>query len=696
MTQAVSTSRDGDLLIIMVNNPPVNALSHAVRQGLMEAADTLEADDGLKAGVLICAGRTFMAGADIREFGKPPQAPHLPEVVTRYERLAKPVVAAIHGTALGGGLEVALGCHARVAVASAKIGLPEVKLGLLPGAGGTQRLPRLAGVANALDAMLSGRHVAALEAAKWGVIDQITEDDLLEASKTLARTAPLRPTGDIPVDKAGADDAIAAAKSNAAKRMRGQFAPTQIIKCVEAALDLPLEDGLKTERALFQDCMANPQSAALRHYFFAERQVARVPGISKDTPRRDVTRVGVIGAGTMGGGIAMACANGGLKVMLLEMNADALDKGLATIRKNYDASAAKGRMTADDVEDRMERITGTLDYADLSACDLIIEAVFERMDVKKEVFGKLDKVARAGAILASNTSYLDIDDIAASTSRPSDVIGLHFFSPANVMRLLEIVRGKATAPDVLATSIDLAKRISKIGVVSGNCHGFIGNRMLRGYGREANLMVVEGAAPQDVDAALTSFGMAMGPLAVGDLAGLDIGYMTRQSVGRANYDTRAYDWVDELVEAGRKGQKTGKGIYLYEPGNRRPIPDPEVDAIIERAAETAQITRRSIGADEIVERCMLALVNEGAQILDEGIALRASDIDVVYVNGYGFPAHQGGPMHWADAKGLDWVLDRLKDLAGKTPQNWAVSPLIESLAKAGSSFAAYDAEKAKA
>lgn len=690
MNDAVSTSRDGDLLIIMVNNPPVNALGQAVRAGLQQAALDLEADDALRAGVIVCAGRTFMAGADIREFGKPPLPPSLPDVVSVLENLKKPVIAAIHGTALGGGLEVALGCHGRIAVPSAKIGLPEVKLGLLPGAGGTQRLPRLAGVENALDAMLTGRHVTALEAVKWGAIDEITDGDLLEAAKTAARSAALRPTGAIPVDSAGADAAIAAAKAMAARRLRGQFAPGQIIACVEAALAGSLEDGIATERQRFQDCMAHPQSAAMRHYFFAERQISRVPGVDKETPRRTVKTFGVIGAGTMGGGIAMACANAGFEVRLLEMTDAALDTGLSLIRKNYDATAAKGRISVDDVEDRMARIAGTLDYGDLADCDVIIEAVFERMDVKKEVFAKIDAVAKDGAILATNTSYLDIDEIAAATSRPGDVVGLHFFSPANVMKLLEIVRGKDTSADVLATAMDCARSLGKVGVVAGNCHGFIGNRMLRGYGREAALMVVEGAAPEQVDGAMTGFGMAMGPLAVSDLAGLDIGYMTRQSIGRGAYDTRAYDWIDQLVEAGRKGQKTGKGIYLYEPGSRKAIPDPEVTAIIGKAAEVAQIHRRDIREEEIVERCMLALVNEGAAILEEGIALRASDIDIVYANGYGFPVFQGGPMHWADAKGLDWVAARLSALAEATPANWTVSPLILKLASDGRNFADHD------
>lgn len=698
MNETVSWGREGDLLLICVDNPPVNALSQSVRAGIQAAIAELKNDDAAKAAVLYTAGRTFIAGADIREFGKPPMAPSLPDVLDDVEACDKPVVAALHGTALGGGFEVALACHARVAAESAKLGLPEVNLGLLPGAGGTQRFPRLAGVANALDAMLTGRHVKAAEADSWGVLDAIVpDDDLLAAAKAHATSligTAVRRTGAHDIsDRATADAAIAAASKMAARTRKGQFAPSQIIKCVEACLNHSLVDGLKIERTLFAECMKNPQSAAMRHVFFAERQISHVPGIDKSTPMREIKKVGVIGAGTMGGGIAMSFVNAGFPVTILEMTEEAYSKGRAVIEKNYQRTVDKGRLSADIMATRMGLFGGTTSYEDLADCDLIIEAVFEKMEIKKEVFGKLDAVAKQGAILASNTSYLDIDAIAQSTNRPGDVIGLHFFSPANVMRLLEIVRGKETGDDVLATSIQLSKKIRKVGVVSGNCHGFIGNRMLRYYGHEANLMVIEGASPEEVDAALTDFGMAMGPLAVGDLAGLDIGYMTRQSLGRDHYDTRAYDWVDRLVEQGRKGQKTGMGIYKYEPGNRTPITDPEVAAIIEEEAAKAGMTRAPIDAETIVQRCMLALANSGAQILEEGIALRASDIDMVYLNGYGFPAYKGGPMHNADAMGLDKAVAQIKGFAAEDPDNWTLSPLLEKLAAEGKTFADFDLER---
>ena len=694
---AVSRNDRGRVAVLMVNNPPVNALSHSVREGLQTHMADIAKDDAIDAVVVACEGRTFIAGADIREFGKPMQAPHLPDVVNEIEAMDKPVVAAMHGTALGGGLEVALSCHYRVAVPTAKIGLPEVHLGILPGAGGTQRLPRIAGVENALSAILTGRHIKAKEAASWGVLDEITDGDLLEAAIAFAESAiekgPRR-TGEMEIDGAKYDEAFFAGfRKSVAKQTRGFFAPERCIQCVEAAVNLPLAEGLKRERELFQECAANPQSRAMQHMFFADREVSRVPGIDKTTPRREIKKVGIIGAGTMGGGIAMNFANVGIPVTLLELNQDALDRGLGVCRKNWERSASKGKLTTEQVEERVGLMTGTTSYDDLADCDLVIEAVFEKMEIKKEVFGTLDKVCKQGAILASNTSYLDIDEIAASTSRPSDVLGLHFFSPANVMKLLEIVRGKETAPDVLATCIDMAKAIGKVGVVAGNCHGFIGNRMLRGYGREAGLCVVWGASPQDVDKAIFDFGMPMGPLTMADMAGLDIGYMTRQSLGRDAYDVRANDWQDRLVEMDRKGLKVGKGIYTYEPGNRTPIPDPIVDEIILEEAEKAGIARREVPAEEVVDRCILALANEGAHILDEGIALRACDIDVVYNYGYGFPRYRGGPMHFADAMGLKTVLEKLEGFKEQDPDNWDISPLLRRLAEEGKSFAQYDREK---
>lgn len=695
----VSKKMHGRVAVLTIDNPPVNALSHSVRQGLSDQMTALATDDGVDAIVIACAGRTFIAGADIREFGAPPKAPHLPDVVNQIEAMEKPVVAAIHGTALGGGLEVSLGCHYRVANESAKIGLPEVHLGILPGAGGTQRLPRIAGPDKAIDAILSGRHVKAREALAWGVIDEITDGDLVEAAIATAEKAvgkQPRRTGEIDIDgNAYGKDFFDGVRKSIARKTRGFFAPERCIQCVEAAVSLPLADGLKRERELFQECAKNPQARALQHMFFAERQISRIPGISKETPRRDIKKVGIIGAGTMGGGIAMNFANAGIPVTILEVEQAALDRGLGVVRKNYERSAAKGKLTAEQVEGLMGQFSGTLSYDDLSDCDLIIEAVFETMDIKKKVFTELDRVAKPGAILASNTSYLDIDEIAAITSRPADVLGLHFFSPANVMRLLEIVRAEKTADDVLATCVDLAKAIRKVGVVAGVCHGFIGNRMLSPYGREASLAVIEGAKPEEVDKALFDFGMPMGPMTMSDMAGVDIGYLNRQGMGRENYETKAYDWVDRLVEQGRKGLKVGKGIYSYAEGDRTPQPDPQVMAVIEEESAKLGIERKPIPPEDIVERCMIALINEGAKILGEGKAYRASDIDVVYVNGYGYPRYRGGPMHYADTLGLDKVYAKIMEFQETFgPRWWQPAPLLKELAESGKSFADYDRENA--
>ncbi|TNE63690.1 MAG: 3-hydroxyacyl-CoA dehydrogenase [Alphaproteobacteria bacterium] len=697
--QTVTREMRGNIALITVDNPPVNALSHSVREGLLNQMNELAGDDSCKAIVIACAGRTFIAGADIREFGQAPKEPGLIEVVNRIEAMDKPVVAAIHGTALGGGLEVALSCHYRIAVPSAKVGLPEVKLGILPGAGGTQRLPRIAGAKNALDAIISGRHISAREALAWGVLDELVEDDLVGAALAFAEGAiakGVRRTGEIAIDKSEASpEMFAAFRKSVARQTRGYFAPERCIQCVEAAVELPLEAGLKRERELFMECFANPQARALQHMFFAERQISRIPGIGKDTPRREIRKVGILGAGTMGGGIAMNFANAGIPVTILEVQQEALDRGLKVVRGNYERSAAKGKFPMEKVDDLMGLFTPTLSYDDLSDCDLIIEAVFEKMEIKKEVFTKLDAVAKPGVILASNTSYLDIDAIAAVTKRPADVLGLHFFSPANVMRLLEIVRAEKTADDVLATCVDLAKTIKKVGVVAGVCHGFIGNRMLSPYGREAALCVIEGAKPEEVDAALYNFGMPMGPMTMSDMAGLDIGYFNRQGVGRENYETKAYDWMDKLVEAGRKGLKVGAGVYAYEAGDRTPKPDPEVMKIIEAESAAVGIARKPKSADEIVERCMMALINEGAKILGEGKAYRASDIDVVYVNGYGYPPYRGGPMHYADSLGLKQVYEtilRFQDVHG--PRWWQPAPLLKELAEAGKSFADFDRDNA--
>lgn len=684
--------------MLMVNNPPVNALSHSVREGLATHMTEIAGDDSVKAVVIACEGRTFIAGADIREFGAPPKAPHLGEVVDQIEAMAKPVVAAVHGTALGGGLEVALSCHYRVAVSSAKIGLPEVKLGILPGAGGTQRLPRIAGPANALDAIVSGRHIGVEEAASWGAIDEVTDGGLVEAAVAYAEgkiaDGPRR-TGEMQIDSGEYDqEFFDGFRKKVAKQTCGYFAPERCIQCVEAAVSLPLAEGLKKERELFMECMANPQARALQHVFFAERQVSRIPGVDQETPRREIKRVGIIGAGTMGGGIAMNFANAGIPVTMLEVQEEALERGLKVVQGNYERSMQRGKLTEAQVEERMDLFTGTLSYDDLGDCDLIIEAVFEKMEIKKEVFSKLDAVAKDGAILASNTSYLNVDEIAACTKRPADVLGLHFFSPANVMRLLEIVRAEKTAADVLATCVDLAKKIRKVGVVAGVCHGFIGNRMLSPYGREASLNVINGSWPHEVDKALFDFGMPMGPMTMSDMAGLDIGYMSRQSMGRDNYETKAYDWTDRVVEAGRKGLKVGAGVYDYDEGSRVPKPSGFVQSIIAEESEKLGIERLSKTADAIVERSLLALINEGAKILGEGHAYRASDIDIVYINGYGFPPYRGGPMHYADSLGLKAVYEKILAFQEEAPRWWEPAPLLKKLVEEGKSFADYDRENA--
>ena len=685
----------GDVGIIWIDNPPVNAISVAVRAAMIDGVAKLVADPAIKVGVLACEGRTFMAGADITEFGKPPLSPGLHDAIATIESSAKPIVCAIHGTAFGGGLEVALACHYRVAVASAKIGLPEVKLGLLPGAGGTQRLPRLTGVEAALGIIVSGDPVSAAQAAKAGVIDKIIDGDLLDGAIDYARglitqKAPLRKIRDINVDAgklpAGFFDE---ARKRIAKERRSLFAPQRIVDALEAAATLPFEKGMARERELFLQCLHNSQSKALQHVFFAERRAANVANLDKNTAKRDIKSVAIIGAGTMGGGIAMNFLNIGIPVTLLEMKPEALDQGIGVIRKNYDSTASKGKLTMEQVEQRMGLLRPTLSYDDLGEADLIIEAVFETMAIKKDVFGKLDKAAKRGAILASNTSYLSIDEIADSTSRPSDVVGMHFFSPANVMRLLEIVRGARTAQDVLLTVVDLAKRINKVGVVCGNRDGFIGNRMLGGYAYQASLMVLEGAMPEQIDAALRNFGMPMGVLQMSDLAGLDVGYKSRRDRDPSTFDGRVTRSADLLVEMGRLGQKSQAGYYDYAPGDRTPRPSPVVSEVIERVSKEYGIARRRFTDEEIVERCFLALMNVGCEVLREGVASRASDIDVVYLYGYGFPAYRGGPMFWAENEvGLKTALEKLRKYSADTGGKWlTVSPLLEDLVAQGKGFA---------
>jgi 3-hydroxyacyl-CoA dehydrogenase len=685
----------GDVGIIWVNNPPVNAISVGVRAAIIDGVAKLAQDPEIKIGVLACEGRTFMAGADITEFGKPPLSPGLHEAINAVESSVKPIVAAIHGTAFGGGLEVALGCHYRVAIAGAKVGLPEVKLGLLPGAGGTQRLPRLIGIDAALGIIVSGDPVPAAQAAKAGVIDKIIEGDLLEGALDYARglaaqKAPLRKVRDLKVDTAKIPAGFFdEARKRVAKEKKNLFAPQRIVDALEGAATLPFDKGMARERELFLQCAQNGQSKALQHVFFAERKAANVPNLDKNVAKRDIKSVAIIGAGTMGGGIAMNFLNVGIPVTLLEMKQDALDRGVGVIRKNYDNTAAKGKLTPEQVQQRMGLLKPTLSYDDLGDADLVIEAVFETMAIKKDVFAKLDKAVKKGAILASNTSYLSIDEIAGSTSRPSDVVGMHFFSPANVMRLLEIVRGAKTAQDVLLTIVDLAKRINKVGVVCGNRDGFIGNRMLGGYAYQASLMVLEGAMPEQVDAALRNFGMPMGVLQMSDLAGLDVGYKSRKDRDPASFDGRVTRSADLLVEMGRMGQKTQAGYYDYAPGDRTPRPSPVVADIIEKVSKEYGITRRKFTDEEIVERCFLALMNVGCDVLSEGVAYRASDIDIVYLYGYGFPAYRGGPMFWAENEvGLKTALEKLKKYSAATGGKWLkVSPLLEKLVAEGQGFA---------
>ncbi len=689
-----------DIGLIVINNPPVNALSHDVRQGIQEAI-RLAQGDASRAVVIHCEGRTFVAGADIREFGKPPADPWLPELLDQVEASKKPVVAALHGTALGGGFELALASHYRIAVASARVGLPEVKLGLLPGAGGTQRTPRLAGVRAALDLMTSGDPISADDAVALNLVDEVVDGPLPDAAMDYARRRVAEGAGPRRTSEravAAADPALFAEyRKHLAKRAHGQLAPQKIVDCVEAAMTRPFPDGMAIEREAFVACMASPQSAGLRHLFFAEREAARVDGLAKDTPRRDVQKVGVIGAGTMGSGIAMNFANAGLDVALLEVNDAALARGLETIARNHAGGVKRGKLTEAEAVATRKRIRGTTEYGDLADADLIVEAVFENLGLKQDIFEKLDGIAKPGAILATNTSYQDVNRIAAATSRPQDVLGLHFFSPAHIMKLLEVVRGEQTADDVLATCMDLAKAIRKIPVVAGVCYGFIGNRMLQYYGREAQLCLIEGSTPEAIDTAMEQWGMAMGPLRVFDLAGLDVGYKAREGLKPEDRgDPRVHAVADALVEAGRLGQKTGAGFYTYDPDTRAPSPDPEVLRLVEAQAAAHGVARREIDAGEIVDRLLFALINEGLRIVEEGIAQRPSDIDVVYVYGYGFPAWRGGPMHTADVIGLDAVYARVcefRDRFGSA--NWTPAPLLGELASSGTTLAEWHATRGR-
>ncbi len=683
LSESVTLDREGDVAVITIDNPPVNALSWHVRQGLADGfAQAVEG--GASAIVLICAGRTFIAGADISEFGQKPQGPSLHDTQLAMENAPVPVIAAIHGTALGGGLEVALCAHYRVALDSSKFGLPEVNLGLLPGAGGTQRLPRLVGVPKALDMMTSGRHIGAAEALGDGLIDEMVEGDhdalrnaaLAFAARAVANNMPLakvRDRDEKVVEARGNEQLFADFRATIARKTRGFLAPEYNVRCVEAAANLPFDEGLQVEAELFRELVTGSQSAAQRYYFFAERAANKIPDVPKDTPLVDIQRVGVLGAGTMGGGIAMNFANIGIPVTIVERDLESLDRGLGVVRKNYERSRST---TAEQVEQRMSLLTGSTDKADFADCDLVIEAVFEDMELKKSVFAELDQICKPGAIMASNTSFLDIDEIASATSRPESVIGMHFFSPANVMKLLEVIRGEQTSASVIATAMALGKQIKKVAVLSRVCPGFIGNRILAQRRFEADRLILEGATPEQVDRVLYDFGLPMGPFAMMDLAGLDIGWKAETS----NSSTVR----DILCESGRRGQKNGRGYYTYDPETRAATPDPEVVAMIREFAVSKGYEQREVTDQEVLERCLYPMVNEGAKILDEGVAIRGSDVDVVWVNGYGWPVYRGGPMFWADSVGLPEVVAKIREYGERLDgDHWELSPLMEKLATEG-------------
>ena len=683
-TSPISTRKHGDVLIVLSNNPPVNALGAAVRQGLVAAIEQAEADDSVKAMVIACEGQTFFAGADVSEFGTPKafEQPVLPQVVDRIESCTKPVVAAIHGTALGGGLEVALSCHYRVAVPSAKLGTPEVKLGLLPGAGGTQRLPRVAGVRKALEMCATGNPIGAKEGFDCGLIDRLIEGELIPHAVGYAeevrdvRPLPKSSERQDKLNQCNPETFDTFLQENA-RRFRGFDAPMKNVEAVKIACEKPYAEGVLDERKMFMELMSGTQAKAQQYFFFAERKANKIEGLPENTAPRDIRRVGVIGAGTMGGGISMNFLSAGIPVTIVEMGQDALDRGTGLMRKNYEATASKGRITGEQVEKAMGLLSPTLDFNALADCDLIIEAVYENMDVKKEVFGRLDKLAKPGAILASNTSYLNINEIAASISRPGDVVGMHFFSPANVMKLLEVVRGDQTAPDVLLTAMQIGKMIRKVPVVAGVCHGFIGNRMLMPRQVEATKLLLEGASPEQVDRVHVDFGMPMGPFQMADLAGVDIGWHRDPN--------RIENVRDALCAIDRWGQKKGAGFYDYDE-KRRPSPSPVVQKIIEDFASQQGVERRQISDQEIVERTLYSMVNEGAKILEEGIAQRASDIDVVWVYGYGWPVYRGGPMFWADTEGLDKIVEGLKRQEERMKPDFSFSKLLLDKAERGEKF----------
>ena len=705
MSDLIKVSKENDVAVITIDNPPVNALGPGVPEGIGAAIDEINRDPAVKAAVVIGAGRTFVAGADIKEFGKMtsggPRRSLLP-LLLHIEDSAKPVVMAIHGNAFGGGLELAMAGHYRVASPTAQVGQPEVNLGIIPGAAGTQRLPRLVGAAKAVEMCAGGKPVSAREAATLGLIDRLIEGDLLAGAVSFAREVAAKPVPKAR-ERAGklgtaAENAaiIAAARAAASKKQRGLKAPLAAIDAVEAATKLPFEEGCQIEAKLFTECLFSDQSKALIHVFFGEREVAKIPNVPKETPVQPVNRVAVVGSGTMGGGIAMVFANAGIPVLLKDVDEAALELGMGKIRKNYASSVQRGRFTQAFVDERLKLITPVLQYNGFSEVDMVVEAVFEGMALKKTVFADLDRACRPRAILASNTSTLNIDEIASATSRPEAVIGTHFFSPANVMRLLEVVRGKKSSIEVISTCMQLSKKLGKIGVLVGNCRGFVGNRMFGPYRREAQFLVEEGADVQAVDHALVEFGNAMGPLATGDLAGLDVGWRIRKEYRHLEKPGVRQPFAeDRLCELGRYGQKTVRGWYCYDE-NRRPSPDPELAILVRKWSADAGIPQRRISAEEIVDRCIYALVNEGARILEEGYALRAVDIDIIYINGYGFPAIRGGPMWHADTVGLQKVYARVCEFHEQHGELWAPAPLLKRLAEARKTFAEFDKEQVAA
>ena len=704
MDDLVQLGKDGEIAIITINNPPVNALSPAVANSISRAIGAVGTDDGVKAAVLIGAGRTFVAGADIKEFGKitsgkAERGAGLNSLLLQIEDLPKPVVVAIHGSAFGGGLELAMACHYRVAAPTAQLGQPEVKLGIIPGAGGTQRLPRLIGIPKAVEMCAEGNPIGAQDALTLGLVDRLIDGDLLTGAVAFAREMAIEPARKTRErnDKLGAPgqhaSVFTAAREKARAKQRGMIAPLAAIEAVEAATNLPFEKGCRLEQELFRKCLFSDQSKAQIHLFFGEREVAKIPDIPKETPILPVNSVAVVGAGTMGGGIAMVFANAGIPVLLKDADQSSLDRGLATIQKNYASSVKRGRFTQQLVDERLKLIRPTPSYDDFSKVDMVVEAVFEGMELKKEVFAQLDRTCRKGAILASNTSTLNIDEIASATSRPEMVLGTHFFSPANVMRLLELVRGKRTSREVIATCMQLSKKLGKVGVLVGNCRGFVGNRMFHEYGRQAVFLVEEGASPEAVDRALSDFGMALGPLATGDLAGLDVGWRIRKEYRHLEKPGVRQPIVnDRLCELGRYGQKTGAGWYRYDE-KRRAIPDPEANQLVRKWALDAGIRQREISPQEIVDRCIYSLVNEGARVLEEGIALRAVDIDIIYVNGYGFPPYRGGPMWYADTVGLKTVWERISEFHREYGEPWEPAPVLTRLAAEGKTFAEFAGEQ---